>query len=120
MKPVLVLPILLAACATTAAPSADGWAALGGTTRAGPVLVRPIRVVEDNRCPMNARCAWAGRVVVEARLRLGDRAQTARIASDQPFAIGTGSLALEEILPASFMTGDVPEPGEYRFRFEYR
>ena len=35
----------------------------------GSVVATPMRVTEDSRCPMNARCVWAGRAVVETRMR---------------------------------------------------
>ena len=36
--------------------------------RVGDLVVTPKKLVEDSRCPMNARCVWAGRVVVTARI----------------------------------------------------
>lgn len=33
--------------------------------------MRPVAVVEDSRCPENARCVWAGQVRVSVRVRSG-------------------------------------------------
>ena len=46
----------------------DGMAMIGQPTRVGALVVTPKTLVEDSRCPMNARCVWAGRVVVTARI----------------------------------------------------
>ena len=82
--------LALGACATlpAAAPVRDdGFARLGEATRVGTLVVTPRSVVEDSRCPINARCIWAGRAVVRAQidgagwretlnLTLGDRITT--------------------------------------------
>ena len=41
---------------------------LGQPTRVGRLVVTPLRVAEDSRCPINARCVWAGRAVVQTRI----------------------------------------------------
>lgn len=46
----------------------DGFAALGQPTRAGRLVVTPMKVVEDSRCPRNVQCVWAGRVIVTTRI----------------------------------------------------
>ena len=38
---------------------------LGVPVRVGAVVVTPLEVVEDSRCPINARCVWAGRLIVD-------------------------------------------------------
>lgn len=58
------------------------------------------RVVEDSRCPANARCIWPGRVVVAGTLRHGGQAT--------PFTLGTVSGIADA--PASV------EVGPYRLR----
>jgi len=35
---------------------------LGETARLGDLRVRPIRVIEDSRCPGDVTCVWAGRL----------------------------------------------------------
>ena len=30
--------------------------------------LRPLRVIEDNRCPIDVACIWAGRVVLRVRI----------------------------------------------------
>ncbi|MDQ3078421.1 MAG: hypothetical protein M3R03_00270 [Pseudomonadota bacterium] len=72
----IILPLAalaLGACATVplvAVPATavrgDGLAGLGETTRVGKLVVTPRILVEDSRCPINARCVWAGRAIVRA------------------------------------------------------
>nr|MCU0733764.1 hypothetical protein [Hyphomonas sp.] len=71
-----VLALGLAACAvipdvprpeSIAVPQGSA-VALGQAVEVGPVVVTPMEVVEDSRCPINARCAWPGRLVVRPRI----------------------------------------------------
>jgi hypothetical protein len=40
----------------------------------GGLRVRPLEVVEDSRCPQNARCVWAGRLRVRVNVEgVGER-----------------------------------------------
>jgi hypothetical protein len=67
----LLVVLALSACATipaTAPIRADGLAHLGETSRVGTLVVTPLNVVDDSRCPINARCIWAGRLVLTAAI----------------------------------------------------
>lgn len=79
MKMLLALPALLLAAACTVIPDTplvDGPPAaaagtpvpLGQPVWAGRLVATPMMVVEDSRCPMNARCVQAGRLVVATRI----------------------------------------------------
>lgn len=118
--PALVVTLALGACASMPVPSGDDWAAIGEATRVGPVVVRPDRVIEDNRCPMNARCITAGRVVLDATIWIDNQRRSVRLQSDQQFTIAGGALSVDAIIPDSFMTDDRPQPADYQFRFAYR
>src|SRR3546814_15909501 len=80
-KPLTILPLAaafaLSACATTAgAPLPDGSdVALGQKAYVDGPPVQPVEVAEDSRCPMNARCVWAGRVRSDER-RVGEECVT--------------------------------------------
>jgi len=116
---VLVAPLALAACAAT--PPPDGIARAGLNDRVyvdGP-HVTPVAVLEDSRCPMNARCVWAGRVRISARIDLGSRSETREIATDAPIQVADGQLALVEVQP-ELMAGEQPsEERPYRFGFTF-
>lgn len=71
---VLLAPALLSACAIVPAPDTTPPApvgsavALGQRVQVGSLTVSPVAVVEDSRCPINARCVWAGRLVVRTQI----------------------------------------------------
>src|SRR5690606_19131499 len=101
----LIAPFALAACASTAEPPSPAPIEADGIARAelgervyvdGP-YVTPLAVLEDSRCPMNARCVWAGRVRLSIRVDLGSRSETREIASDKPIQVADGALSLVEV-----------------------
>lgn len=109
----------LAACATIPAMVRDdGFARLGETTRAGPVTVRADKVLEDSRCPMNARCIWAGRVVLAATVTDNGNAQQRKLVLGEPALVTAGAIMLDSVEPPS--RTDTPiRPGDYRFHIRF-
>ena len=68
----MIAALALGACATVPATGPvrdDGRALLGQSTRVGALVVTPQAVVEDSRCPINARCVWAGRLVLTTSIK---------------------------------------------------
>ena len=117
----LAAPLALAACATTPPEPQDGIARAGLNERVyvGGPYVTPLAVLEDSRCPMNARCVWAGRTRLSVRIDLGSGSETREIASDAPIQIADGQLALVEVQPDR-MTGEQPgDQKPYRFGFTF-
>ncbi|MCW1403097.1 hypothetical protein OKA06_12435 [Novosphingobium sp. MW5] len=118
----LLIPALcigLSACASMPDQRLDDWAKFGERAQAGPVIVRPDRLVEDSRCPMNARCIWAGRVTIDATVWDGGARRSVRLQSDKPATLRGGDLSIVEIKPDSFMTNAKPRRADYTFRFSY-
>lgn len=79
MKKLLLIPLmaLLPACAIIPdTPVVDGpvavaegtSVALGQPVWVGELVATPLDVAEDSRRPMNARCVWAGRLIVTTRI----------------------------------------------------
>lgn len=66
------------------------------TVRVGGVTVRPIRIVEDSRCPRDVLCAWAGRLRLLARV--GDAEMTLTLGEPQSLPVG-GSILLASASP---------------------
>lgn len=64
----------LAACGLVPAPASTPPApqgaavGFGQSVQIGDLTATPIAVVEDSRCPVNARCVWAGRLIVRTRI----------------------------------------------------
>ncbi|WP_419809498.1 hypothetical protein [Sphingomonas sp.] len=105
---------LLLATTMILATAADARSiGLHQTQRVGPYRVMPVRVVEDSRCPMNARCVWAGRLVVRATIVRGRTRMTRDLTLGEPAAPG---LVLDSVSPDR-VAGEQPAPRPYRFHF---
>ena len=117
----LSLPLLLAACATTAMPAGalpEGPARIGQTVSVGGPTVRPLAVIEDSRCPVNVTCVWAGRLVVRAVIGTGRGRQRMELTLGTPVPVADGVLTLTHVTPDSFQ-GKVTRRKDYRFTFEF-
>jgi len=113
--PMLAFLLTLSACATT---GYTGPVALDQTQRAGRLLVTPIKVEEDSRCPDNARCVDGGKVVVRAVVEGSGFSQLERqFVLGRPVAVdGRRWLVLQSVEPG--ISQDLAAfTGRYRFRF---
>ena len=120
---ILALPAALAlsACATTpGAPLADGSnVALGQKAYVDGPIVQPIEILEDSRCPMNARCVWAGRVRVKMLwIRGNGEKQPFEVTLGESTPLADGSITLESVRPDK-MTNVKLKPADYRFSFRF-
>ena len=95
--------------------------AIGEVQDLGAVRVTPDELLEDSRCPIEADCIWAGRVVLHVLVepRGGNETTVIELESGKPQAIYNGTLELVEVAPDA--SGQWPDlaPGDYRFRFRY-
>ena len=119
----LALPAVLAlsACATTSgAPLPDGSnVALGQKAYVDGPIVQPIEILEDSRCPMNARCVWAGRVRVKMLwIRGNGEKQPFEVTLGESTPLADGSITLESVRPDK-MTNVKLKPADYRFSFRF-
>ena len=121
MKNLIALPLLalLAACATTPVPFATE-----GTTveipqgvHVGKLVAVPQVLLEDSRCPMNARCVWAGRAVLSTRIYGPDFDETVPLVLGEPHALHGTSITLTSVTPEKMAGAEIPAP-TYRFGFE--
>ena len=92
-------------------------AGIGETADLGNGLrVRPLEVVEDSRCPQNARCVWAGRLRVRVDIEgVGEREAVLDEAATQT---PRGSFSLVAALPGPWT--DWPESQRPAYRFGFR
>ena len=114
------LALALTGCATVQ-PDSDGIARakLGQTVYVDGPKVTPLVVLEDSRCPMNARCVWAGQVRLSVRITLGTRSEVREIVSNKAIAVADGQLELVEVTPDR-VAGEQPSPTQpYRFGFKF-
>jgi hypothetical protein len=82
----------------------------------GGLRVRPLEVLEDSRCPQNARCVWAGRL----RLRVAVEGVGEFDVSDDGGATGTdkGAFQLVAVSPGAWT--DFPEAQRPPYRFGFK
>ena len=92
--------------------------ALGQAVTVGSVVVTPIEVVEDSRCPINARCVWAGRLVVKTRIDGAGWRDTADLTLGEPWSTHNVVLALTSGEPGR-MAGEGQETPKEAYRFTY-
>src|SRR6478735_3892033 len=109
--------LALAACTTLpAGTTGTPTAGLGQTALAGSLRVRPLTVVEDSRCPINAICVWAGRIVVRSEIRGGSWRETRDLELGKPQRSADGTIALVSVEPSKLAGTDTPKP--YRFTYD--
>ncbi|TCJ39327.1 hypothetical protein [Parafrankia sp. BMG5.11] len=126
--PALVLalaPLSVTACAVvppadSTPPQPAGYAVpIGQPVQVGDLILTPRKLVEDSRCPMNARCVWAGRVVVKTTIAGAGWADTADLTLGEPYGTHGKVIALVSVRPEK-MAGTETQPMEYRFVYEPR
>ena len=117
--PLAATALLLAGC-VTARVNEDGSvdARLGQTVNVGGPRVTSLEVLEDSRCPMEARCIWAGRVRLSVRISTGAGSEVRELASDKPLQVADGQLELANVMPPRSVRGPI-KPGDYRFSFRF-
>lgn len=112
MRSLLLLPLaLLAACVT--GRETPGPVALDQTQRVGRFLVTPIDLQEDSRCPYNARCMWAGQVVVHVAIDDGRSRIERNLTLGKP---ADSEVVLDGVTPDR-EAGAATLPSDYRFHF---
>lgn len=128
LAPALLLAGLSACAVIPDAPSPESVAAAQGTPVAldqavtvGSIVATPIAVVEDSRCPINARCVWAGRLVVTTRIDGPGWRDTADLTLGEPWSTHDVVLALTSG-ELGRMAGEGQETpmDAYRFTYEAR
>ena len=115
--------LALSACATVPIAGSeirsDGLASFGQPTRVGALVVTPHTLVEDSRCPINARCVWAGRLVLKTRIDGAGWHETVDLTLGQPVSTHGAGLALVSAEPGK-IAGATPSPPASLFGFEAR
>ncbi|WP_260583101.1 hypothetical protein [Sphingopyxis sp. PET50] len=112
----------LSACAATGGATAlsDGSnVALGQRAMVDGPIVQPVEVLEDSRCPMNARCVWAGRVRVKMIWWRGNgEKQVFEVTLGEATPLADGAIRLESVRPEK-RTDVTLSPQDYRFSFRF-
>ena len=91
-------------------------AAFGQAVRVNQLVLRPVAIVQDSRCPANVNCVWAGELVVEFATTGGDRL---RLEMGKPLAIAGGRLTLLSASPQPVAGKPIPpQSNRFQLRFE--
>jgi hypothetical protein len=109
--------ITLSACTSGPAPR-EGPARLGERVMVGGPIVQPVKVVEDSRCPQNARCIWAGRLVVRTLVTGGSWSRSMDLTLGELAAVADGMVTLVSATPETSTRGPIA-PRDYRFVFRF-
>lgn len=121
MKRISLLALLaLAACATvpSAKQSPGPTAGFGQLARAGDLVVRPLELLEDSRCPATVQCVWAGQVRIRAEIIGAAGSEVRELTLGKPVAAAGGTLRLIEVEPPKVKPG-ATDPSRYWFAFEF-
>lgn len=115
--------LALSGCAATATrppvQPPEGPARLGQTVYVDGPRVTPLKLIEDSRCPMNARCIWAGRVVLRAKVQGGAWQREIDLTLGEPVQVADGGLTLVSVTPER-RTDKPVTSGDYRFAFTFQ
>lgn len=82
--------------------------------------VRADRVIEDSRCPADAQCVWAGRLIVRATVLGGGWTRQVDLTLGLPVPVADGSLTLVEATPLRLARTPSNKPLPYRFTFMFQ
>ena len=117
MKPLIALAaVALTACATVPPASSGPTAGLNQVATVNGIELRPIKVVEDSRCPANVQCVWAGRLVVRARMTGSGWTQIRDFELGVAQAVDQYLVTLVSAEPPKTAPGQI-DPRAYRFTF---
>ena len=107
--------LALASCVT---PGNSATPGLGQVGLIDGLRIRPLAIVEDSRCPINAICVWAGRLVVRTEIRGGGWREVRDLELRKPAPIADGQLTLTEAAPSKMAEQPI-DPKAYRFTFAF-
>ena len=101
---------------STALPEGSA-VALGQPVATAGVVLTPMEVTEDSRCPINARCVWAGEIIVKTRVNGAGWRETVLLKLGEPDSVRGYILNLTSAEPGQ-IAGQETDPANYRFTFE--
>lgn len=116
---IFVTAISLAACATVPPANAGPTAGLGQVAAGNGLTIRPIKVIEDSRCPATVQCVWAGRLTVRARMNGPGWTQVRDFELGVSQAVDHHRVTLIAAEPQKKAGAEI-DPRSYRFTFDFQ
>ncbi|MBB4000141.1 hypothetical protein GGR04_004017 [Aureimonas pseudogalii] len=93
---------------------------MGQTAYADGPRVRPDRVVEDSRCPVDVQCVHAGRLIVRVTVIGGGWEKVLDLTLGAPVPVADGQLTLTRASPDRTARNGARESMPYRFTFLFQ
>jgi hypothetical protein len=126
-KRIIISLILLSSCAAcVSAPIAITHSPDGNNVRLGQTAhldgphIIPVKILEDSRCPINARCTSAGDVRLQVEWVRPGGNQIIEIALSKPTPMADGQLSLTGVTPGREAgSGKKLKAKDYRFSFKF-
>ena len=91
--------------------------ALGEPVWLGDVILTPLVVSEDSRCPPGTHCVWEGRLTVSTRITSTHWTQTAPLTLGEPYELMGRTMVLTKVYPEKSTPGETTLEA-YRFVYE--
>ena len=105
-----------AACPGTTVSSDEVVAGLNQRVLSKGILITPLVVVSDSRCPANVNCIWAGEVELRVKLEKGTVSREVVLKSGASVTFEGNTVTFTEVYPQKTSTTSIPSAG-YRFTF---
>jgi hypothetical protein len=116
---VLLGMLALSGCATTATTKSNGInVALGQTATVDGPRIKPLKVIEDSRCPINVQCIWAGQIRLKVLWLKPSGDEELELVLGEAKPIADGAITLTAVTPEKITTKEI-KPGDYRFSFAF-
>jgi hypothetical protein len=117
--PISIAVLALAGCATMPPTASGPTAGLGQFASGNGLTIRPIKVIEDSRCPATVRCVWEGRLKVRARMNGPGWTQIRDFELGVAQAVDYHRVTLISAEPQK-QAGVEIDPRAYRFTFDFQ
>lgn len=94
--------------------------ALGQRAYADGPIIEAVKILEDSRCPQNARCVWAGRLKLAMIWHRGNgQAFPFELTLGEITHIADGHIEITAATPPSLAGEEPVKPQDYRFSFRF-
>jgi hypothetical protein len=122
--PIRSTALLLASSVTGGAQSSvkqDGSnVPIGVAAKVDGPVIKVLKILEDSRCPINARCIRAGDVRLSTLwLKSNGTKVPFELSLSKPAPLADGMITLEDVQPERMAGGPEVKPRDYRFTFKF-